>query len=104
MEGPVTRYFTIKEFLREFPYYSEKTIRRRINDGSLEISQLGGPRTKILIVVRGGKPGPDDSAAQLEPPRFILPSGLTAQRRQQGEAPRVPRGGPKPKWMQARAC
>lgn len=55
--NPEIPYLTVREFADRFPV-SEKTVRRRIDDGSLPHIQPGGKNTKLLI--------PEDAFALLQ--------------------------------------
>ena len=99
----VFTYMTVSQFVSCF-HFSDKTVRRRIADGSLHIFQPGGPGTKILIVVKK-----NDGTSRLGVLPKSTPPDITPQidnagvvQGNQSRKPsnlKKPRGGPKPRWM-----
>jgi hypothetical protein len=70
-------YVTGEEYVQVTPL-SEKTVRRRIRDGSIESWQPGGPGTKILIPTSAFRRG---NGRTFRPPRSpqIQPIAIVKQ-------------------------
>ena len=86
--------FSVKEFA-EFCGLSEKTIYRRIRDGSIPHRRLGGgPKNKILIL-------PDALARSVAADRDELPPrpNTIGQEQQSGALNTSILPGPKPRWI-----
>jgi excisionase family DNA binding protein len=85
-----TSFFTVAQFAAHLGL-SDKTLRRRIREGSLPYFQPGGPKTKILI--------PADALHQrADIPlsgREITPNQAEPFNEQE---PRPALPGPKPRW------
>jgi len=108
MDSP--SFLTVNEFAKKYRL-SEVTIRRRIEDGSLKIAQLGGRQHKILII---DDVIPEPKALPELPPQIrssygpvishsnsVVNSGLDPNQRTKSCADlQRPRSGPRPRWQQ----
>ena len=84
-QEPSKEYFTFHEFLALW-HGSEKTLRRRLKDGSIPKYQPGGPGTLIAI-----------PRTALDISQFPQPKIETRQNQvQKNQDVQIP--GPKPKW------
>ena len=96
-------YLTIPQYRCRFPL-SDKTVRRRIADGSLQIYQPGGPGTKILIVIKNVDGTSELGILPNSPPPKNIPQMNNAgvAHPNQSQKPtnlKKPRGGFKPRWQ-----
>lgn len=96
---PSSSLLTIAQFLAMYPYYSEKTVRRRVKDGSLRSIQLGGSGKRILIVL-------NDSDAAVVAAKLTEPPGCQTKaqnpfRTERVDGPDRKLRGPKPRWRKS---